>query len=54
MKSRINESNGIGNAGSERDELPSTNKCVEKNEIKDAELSLENRLTESVLCVLVT
>ena len=54
MKLPINESNRIGNYGSERDELPSANKCVEENEIKDAEVSLENTLTEPMLCVLVT
>ena len=54
VKSRINESNGTRNAGSERDELPSANKFVEENEIKGAEVSLENTLTEPMLCVLVT
>ena len=54
MKSRINESNGTRNDGSERNELPSANKCVEENKTKDAELGLENILPESVLCVLVS
>ena len=54
VKSNTHESNGTGNVGSEKDELPSANKFVEENETKDAEEGLANTLTEPVLCVLVT